>query len=122
MPPEDYRLFVGIDWGSQEHQVAIVDPDRTVLHERRVPHTGADVAALTHWLAELAGGAAATVVVALEVPRGQLVAALLAQGCDVYALNPKQLDRFRDRYTVAGVKHRPKVTPIYRLNLSPHRC
>src|SRR5262249_51864111 len=30
--------------------------------------------------------------------------ALLAHGCHVYALNPKQLDRFRDRQTVAGAK------------------
>jgi len=102
--PEDYRWFVGIDWGSRDHQVTVVRPDRTVLHERKVPHTGADVAALAHGLADLADGAAATVAVALEVPRGPLVDALLAQGVHVYALNPKQLDRFRDRYTVAGAK------------------
>src|SRR5215472_11636643 len=42
--------------------------------------------------------------VAIEVPRGAVVDALLAHGCHVYALNPKQLDRFRDRQTVAGAK------------------
>ena len=41
---------------------------------------------------------------AIEVPRGAVVDALLAHGCHVYALNPKQLDRFRDRQTVAGAK------------------
>ena len=57
------------------------------------------------WLVvELAGGVAASVAVALEVPRGPLVDALLARGVHVYAVNPKQLDRFRDRYTVAGTK------------------
>lgn len=101
---EDYRLFVGIDWGSREHQVTIVDADRHVQHERRVPHTGADVAALAHWLVQCADGAAARAAVALEVPRGPLVDALLAQGVHVYAINPKQLDRFRDRYTMAGAK------------------
>jgi hypothetical protein len=25
-------------------------------------------------------------------------------------------------YSLSGVKHRPKVTPIYRLNLPPHGC
>lgn len=104
MPLEEYGLFVGIDWGSQEHQVTVVGPDRTVLHERKVAHTGADIAAFAHWLVARAGGAAATVAVALEVPRGPLVDALLAQGVHVYALNPKQLDRFRDRFTVAGAK------------------
>ncbi len=104
MATEHYRLFVGIDWGSEAHQVTVVNPERHVQHERKVPHTGADIAALAQWLVDLAGGVAATVAVALEVPRGPLVDALLAQGLHVYAINPKQLDRFRDRYTVAGAK------------------
>jgi transposase len=104
MSTERYRLFVGIDWGGQEHQIVVVNPDRTVLHTRRVRHTGSDVAALAQWLTDLGEHDAATVAVALEVPRGPLVDALLAQGLHVYALNPKQLDRFRDRYTVAGAK------------------
>jgi hypothetical protein len=49
-------------------------------------------------LAQLAGAEPARVAVALEVPRGGVVDTLL------FALNPKQLDRFRDRYTVAGAK------------------
>lgn len=104
MAIDGYRLFVGIDWGSEAHQVTVVNAERQVQHERKVPHTGAGVAALAQWLVDLAGGAAATVAVALEVPRGPLIDALLAAGLHVYALNPKQLDRFRDRYTVAGAK------------------
>src|SRR2546426_226428 len=45
-----------------------------------------------------------TVAVALEVPRGAVVDVLLARGFHVFALNPKQLDRFRDRFTVADRK------------------
>src|SRR5262249_22450426 len=37
-------------------------------------------------------------------PRGALVDALLARGIEVYVINPKQLDRFRDRYTMGGAK------------------
>ena len=103
-PEEDYRLFVGVDWGNEAHQVAVVDRARTVVHERSVHHAGADLAALTEWLAEQADGQAGAVAVALEIPRGPVVDALLAQGLHVYAINPKQLDRFRDRYTVAGAK------------------
>jgi transposase len=33
-----------------------------------------------------------------------VVDVLLEQGCHVFAINPKQLDRFRDRHTVAGAK------------------
>jgi Transposase len=35
---------------------------------------------------------------------GPLVEALLERGFRVYGINPKQLDRFRDRFTVAGAK------------------
>jgi len=52
----------------------------------------------------LAASAVETVAVALEVPRGAVVDVLLARGFHVFALNPKQLDRFRDRFTVAGAK------------------
>jgi hypothetical protein len=38
------------------------------------------------------------------VPRGPLVEAFLEGGFAVFSINPKQLDRFRDRYTVAGAK------------------
>src|SRR5262249_19747826 len=39
-----------------------------------------------------------------EVPHGPIVETLLERGFAVYAVNPKQLDRFRDRFTVAGAK------------------
>ena len=41
---------------------------------------------------------------AIEVPHGPIVETLLERGFQVYAINPKQLDRFRDRFTVAGAK------------------
>jgi transposase len=44
------------------------------------------------------------VAVAIETPRWALVESLVERGFHVYAINPKQLDRFRDRHTVAGVK------------------
>jgi transposase len=42
--------------------------------------------------------------VAIEVPRGAVVETLLERGLSVYSINPKQLDRFRDRFSVAGAK------------------
>ena len=101
---ERYELLVGIDWGSASHQITVVDPDGgRRLSEGTVPHSGDGLA---HLVAELVGRVTepARIAVALEVPRGPLVDALLERGCHVYALNPKQLDRFRDRHTVAGAK------------------
>ena len=42
--------------------------------------------------------------VAIESPRGALVDTLIELGLAVFAINLKQLDRFRDRHTVAGAK------------------
>src|SRR2546430_17471929 len=37
-------------------------------------------------------------------PRGPVVETLLERGFHVFAINPKQLDRFRDRHSPAGAK------------------
>ena len=56
------------------------------------------------WLLKESGGKPEEIHVAIEIPHGPIVEALLERGFNVYAINPKQLDRFRDRFTVAGVK------------------
>lgn len=104
MTSEVYRLFVGVDWGSDSHQVAVLDHARRLLGERRVAHTALALGEVADWLAQRAGGEPGQVAVALEVPRGAVAETLLERGFHVYALNPKQLDRFRDRRTVAGAK------------------
>lgn len=101
---KEYDRYVGIDWATQEHQVCVMDPKRRVLDERVVKHSGTGIAGFVDWLAKQAGGEASKVAVAIETPRGALVESLLERGFDVYSLNPKQLDRFRDRHTVAGAK------------------
>jgi hypothetical protein len=45
--------------------------------------------------------------VAIEMTQGPVVEALSQRGFCVYGINPKQLDRFRDRFTVAGAKSLP---------------
>jgi transposase len=103
----DYALHVGIDYGDQTHQVWAMDRDRRRLLDRPTPHSGEGLAQLADDLSALAaerGVSPADVAVALELPRGTIVETLLDRGFHVYALNPKQLDRFRDRHTVAGAK------------------
>jgi transposase len=55
-------------------------------------------------LKEIVAGEPATMAAALEVPHGVLVETLLAHGFHVFSINPKQLDRFRDRHTAGGAK------------------
>jgi transposase len=100
-----YRFYVGIDWATEAHRIVILDADRRPLDERTVRHEAEALASFARWLTEeVAAGAASDIAVALEVPRGAVVDVLLARGIHVFALNPKQADRFRDRYTVAGAK------------------
>ena len=99
----DYEVYVGIDWATQHHQVSLVDPTGRRREERQVPHSGAGLTGLVDYLTQLVSDPQ-RIAVAIEVPRGAIVDTLLERGCQVFALNPKQLDRFRDRHTVAGAK------------------
>src|SRR4030095_1811477 len=99
-----YEWFVGIDWGSQQHQVCVLDRDRRRVGERSVDHDGASLARLAAWLWTVSAGQSQQVAVAIEVPRGAIVEGLLERGFHVFAIHPKQLDRFRDRHSVAGAK------------------
>src|SRR6266567_3494484 len=110
MPPERdeqataYNWYVGIDWGSQQHQVCVLDRDRHVVGERVVDHDGSSLAQLATWLWALSAGHPQRVAVAIEVPRGAIVEGLIERGFHVLAMNPKQLARFRDRHTISGAK------------------
>src|ERR671939_1118566 len=73
---------------------------RAPVHFR---HSGAGLAALCDWLVSAAGEPGA-VAVAIEVPHGPVVDALLDRGFAVHAINPKQLERLRDRVSIAGAK------------------
>jgi len=101
---EEFRLFVGIDWATEHHQVCAALPDGRVVEERQVAHEATALNELAERLIALGGGTAAAVAVAIEVPHGAVVETLLERGLVLFALNPKQLDRFRDRYAVAGAK------------------
>jgi transposase len=96
--------FVGLDWAREAHRVCLLDAAGKAVAERDVSHDGAGLSELCAWLRQKTGAAAAEIAVAIETPRGPVVEALLEHGFAVFAINPKQLDRFRDRFTVAGAK------------------
>jgi hypothetical protein len=72
MVEESSIWFVGVDWGSEQHQVCVLDQGGDVAGERRFPHSGAGLAELSDWLLSIAGAANA-VAVAIEVPHGPIV-------------------------------------------------
>jgi transposase len=96
-----FSAFAGVDLGSREHEACLIDATGK-RRGRRFPHSAEGLASLVAWLA--GDIPAATLAVALEVPHGPVVEALQDAGIAVFSINPKQLDRFRDRHSVAGAK------------------
>jgi transposase len=94
-------VFVGIDWASTEHQVCLTGADRPT--QRVFPHDAGGIGAMVDWLCSQTERPE-DVAVAIETPHGPIVEALMDRGIAVFAINPKQLDRFRDRFSPAGAK------------------
>lgn len=103
---EAFRYFAGVDWGGTSHQACLVDstmPD-AAPEQRAFEHSGAGLAAMVQWLLERCSNDPGQVAVAIELTRSAVIDTLLERGFAVFAINPKQLDRFRDRHTAAGAK------------------
>jgi transposase len=100
--------FVGIDWAADAHEVCIVDRAGRIVERCEVQHTAVALQAFMNALLERSHSDASRVAVGIEIPRGALVELCVERGLSVYAINPKQVDRFRDRFTVAGAKDDPR--------------
>ena len=97
-------FFVGVDWGSQSHCVCVIDRDSRVVGERSFKHSGEGLLNMGEWITKVTGSDADEVAAGIEVTRGPVVESLMACGFSVHSINPKQLDRFRDRFSLAGAK------------------
>ena len=101
---DDVQWFVGIDWATQSHRACLLDVEGRHVSEHDFAHDGAGLTELRDWLLEKTKAAPGQIAVAIETPHGPVVEMLLDHAFLVFAINPKQLDRFRDRFTVAGAK------------------
>jgi transposase len=99
------RWYAGVDWASESHHVWLADQDGRRLGERSFKHAGDGLAEMVGWLLKTSSAAdPGQIDVAIEVPHGPVVETLIERGFTVWVLNPKQMDRFRDRYSVSGAK------------------
>ena len=118
-------IYCGIDWAEDHHDISLVDRDGQLLARRRISDDAAGLAALLHLLAEHGDTPDDLIPVAIETPRGLLVACLRATGRPVYPINPMAVARYRDRHSVAGRKsdHGDAVVlaNILRTDLHAHR-
>jgi transposase len=101
---EPMEVFCGIDWAEGHHDVALVDRDGKLLARRRISDDAAGLTALLELLAEHGDTPEDLIPVAIETPRGLLVACLRAAGRSVYSINPMAVARYRDRHSVSGGK------------------
>src|SRR5258708_2739737 len=100
------RLFVGDDWAEDHHDVELMDAAGRVLARRRLPEGVAGMARLHELIGQYLGedDQDAEVVIGIETDRGPWVAALVAAGYVVHAVNPLQASRYRERHGVSRAK------------------
>jgi Transposase len=115
----------GIDWAHDHHDIAIVDADGRLVAKRRIPESVAGFAELTKMLADAGDHPDDPIPVAIETPRGLLVAVLRASGRPIYPINPMSVARYRERTSMSGKKsdHADAVTlaNILRTDADQHR-
>ena len=128
-------LFVGDDWAQDHHDVEIEDDAGRRLARQRVPEGLAGITQLhaliagcmpAEWADLPEGEAAGRVKVGIETERGPWVAALIAAGYEVFALNPLSVARYRERHSTSGAKSDAAdahlLAEIVRLDRAHHRA
>lgn len=100
------RYYIGVDWAEAEHAIWVGDAQGTRVLARAVPHTAEGLAEWGRWLGEQRA-AGVELWAAIERPDGRVVDFLLDQGVVVCPVNPKALDRARDRFRMSQAKSDP---------------
>ena len=98
----EFTFYVGVDWATQIHRACVMDAQGEILLECALHHDGESIREFFQTLESLTLVPPQRVAVGIEVPRGPVVEAFLERDYAVFSINPKQLDRFRDRHSVAG--------------------
>ena len=100
------RYYIGVDWADTEHAVWVEDEAGAAVATRTVAHTAEGLSAFGRWLYEQQAQGIECWA-AIERPEGRVVDFLLDHGVVVYPVNPKALDRARDRFRMSGTKSDP---------------
>jgi transposase len=97
------RYYIGVDWGDRLHQVYVGDEEGKKVKEIKVPESVEGLAEMGRWLDEKRVDGF-ELWAAIEKPAGRIVDFLLDHGVAVYPVNPKAVDRVRDRYRMSDSK------------------
>ena len=97
------RYYIGVDWGDRQHQVYVGDEQGQKVRDLKVAESVEGLAEIGRWLDEQRAEGF-ELWAAIEKPAGRIVDFLLDHGVAVYAVNPKAVDRVRDRYRMSSSK------------------
>jgi Transposase len=97
-------VYCGIDWAEGHHDIALVGDDGALIAKWRIAESLDGLAEFTAMLAAAGDSAEELIPVAIETPRGLLVAVLRATGRPIYPINPLAVARYRERTSVSGKK------------------
>ena len=97
------RYYIGVDWGDRLHQVYVGDDEGKKVREMKVQESPEGLAEIGRWLDERRAEGI-ELWAAIEKPAGRIVDFLLDHGVEVYPVNPKAVDRVRDRYRMSDSK------------------
>ena len=100
----EYQWFVGIDWATEKNDVCIVDSKGVRKTEFQFANSPEGMSFLCNTLSDQCSSDIDSMAVSIEIPHGAIVECLADRGFHVFSINPKQLDRFRDRHCPAGSK------------------
>jgi transposase len=119
------KVTCGIDWAEKHHDIALVDDNGALVAKARITESVEGFQTLLTMLADAGDSSDHPIPVAIETPRGLLVAALRATGRPIYPINPMAVARYRERYSASGKKsdHADAVVlaNILRTDLHVHR-
>ena len=97
------RYYLGVDWSDEFHQVWASDPEGKKVIEKKVLENVDGLSEFGRWLDE-SRAQGMELWAAIEKPAGRIVDFLLDRRVVVYPVNPKALDRVRDRFRMSQSK------------------
>ena len=95
-------FLAGLDWGSEEHAVCVIDESGRIVLELTVDHTRKGLERMLKRLARLAPPQ--ELPISIERPDGVIVDVLIEAGHPVVPIHPNVVKASRPRYRAAGSK------------------
>jgi transposase len=95
----EQRGFGGLDWASQKHSVVVVESNGQVIEDFEIEHSTLGWKKFREQMKPCG-----CLPFAIETNQGVAVEQLLEAGMEVYPLNPKSAQAYRERKAPSGVK------------------